>query len=756
VRVEASPPFLGAVLATLAAGMLGSLLGSAAGAATLSQRTPFDSLATHVAMSPDGRHLYQASVGSIDVFARDRDTGLLSRLLPDATDPDIAFELQVSPDGAFTYSLSNPGLERIRVHARDPVSGALDFVESVENFIPGQNADQLALLLSPDGRNVYVVTNGPDAVVVFSRDRATGRLTLVEVQSDGVPAGAREAVLSPDGKHLYLTSIPGSSIFVFQRSAATGALVFAAELALFVVDPARLVMSPDGGQLYVANGGSLRPWSLSAFQRDAATGSLTLGDVYYEAVGFSGEPIDLLVSTDGQRVEMLTKGGALGCATAIDVVRFSRSAATGLLAFRRVEPVPMSQLGPCTDYTAEAFAANGQQLYIAPLTNASGLSVFSLSELRLFERIPDGDGGLYPDGLDGAQALAVSPDGRNLYAAGRLDAALVTFERLPNGGLIHTDVEREGVGGVTGLDGAQALAIPPDGRHIYSASYLDSSFGLFARSDPSGTLGFLGAKGDDIPAGPVALAVSPDGKSVYAAGYLDDAISWYTRDAASGALTFAGRIEDDPSGGVIGLAAPQAIAISPDGRSLYVGSQAGGVALLQCNPSSGALAFVALFGPTDLTGILSLAVSPDGRQLYAASFDDSTLAVFSRNPANGDLALLEKHEDGVAPVAGLAGIDAIAVSGDGSRVYAASYTSGTLTAFARSRASGRLAYRESQGFVPSAAGVAVSPDRRNVYVAAWGNSVSVFVPEPAAAALGGAALAALVSCRRGRGARRAR
>ena len=40
--------------------------------------------------------------------------------------------------------------------------------------------------VSPDGKYVYAIGASDDAVAVFSRDSATGKLTFVEVQKDGV------------------------------------------------------------------------------------------------------------------------------------------------------------------------------------------------------------------------------------------------------------------------------------------------------------------------------------------------------------------------------------------------------------------------------------------------------------------------------------------------------------------------------------------------------------------------------------------
>ncbi len=76
---------------------------------------------------------------------------------------------------------------------------------------------------------------------------------------------------------------------------------------------------------------------------------------------------------------------------------------------------------------------------------------------------------------------------------------------------------------------------------------------------------------------PLGVAVSPDGRSVYVAAY--DRVEHFFA-AANGALTYDGCVSDDGSGGacadIPGTAAPLmgpvAVAVSPDGRSVYVAS----------------------------------------------------------------------------------------------------------------------------------------------------------------------------------------
>ncbi len=82
--------------------------------------------------------------------------------------------------------------------------------------------------------------------------------------------------------------------------------------------------------------------------------------------------------------------------------------------------------------------------------------------------------------------------------------------------------------------------------------------------------------GDPGMAGARGVVVSPDGRNVYVAAANAAAIAEYTR-AADGTLTYLGCIKDVGASATCGeqaqgLAAPQYVAISPDGKNVYVGS----------------------------------------------------------------------------------------------------------------------------------------------------------------------------------------
>src|SRR5262249_42859172 len=137
-----------------------------------------------------------------------------------------------------------------------------------------------------------------------------------------------------------------------------------------------------------------------------------------------------------------------------------------------------------------------------------------------------------------------------------------------------------------------------------------------------------------------------------------------------------------------------------------------------------------------------IAISPDGAHVYVASSKSNAVAVFSRNPATGKLAFVEKQQDGVNGVAGLSSVMAAAVSGDGKHVYACGF-GGAVVVFARNAATGALTFVESEHeAVNGVTGIVfcgslvVSPDGQHVYATgSIDDALAVFDRDPATGAL---------------------
>jgi 6-phosphogluconolactonase (cycloisomerase 2 family) len=228
-----------------------------------------------------------------------------------------------------------------------------------------------------------------------------------------------------------------------------------------------------------------------------------------------------------------------------------------------------------------------------------------------------------------------------------------------------------------------------------------------------------------------------------------------------------------------GLQDARSVAISRDGRFVYVASQGADAvaafarsartgALRQLQGANGCISDPAappstVCGRTanGLRGAMTATLSPDGRNLYVASIDGESVVSLTRDRRTGALrpvagaagCLKDPSAQGIACTASspaLHGARWVAVSPDGRNVYVAAPAADAIVAFARNPANGALrllpgmdecvkdARRAGTSCPISVHGlreprmVTVSPDGRNVYaVGEHSYSVVAFSRDPA-------------------------
>jgi DNA-binding beta-propeller fold protein YncE len=386
--------------------------------------------------------------------------------------------------------------------------------------------------VSPDSRNVYVASSIKSAVAVFDIDPATGGLTQKAGQdacvSESGSLGAcedgralqqvRGIAVSPDGRNVYAASLGSDAVLIFDRNPDTGAIDQKAGLAGCIsqsgtggactqsvgLDEAQdVTVTPDGRQVVVAGTVSN---SLVTFERDPMTGALT-------------------------PFECFTAGGTEGCTSAIAI-----SGAAGV-----------------------AVSPDGRNVYVASQSS---------NAIARFDRNPSdgsvtqpgdatacvaetGDGVTCEDGeaLTGAFRVAVSPNGRNVYAVARIDDSVLVFDRDPGAGTI---VQAAGTDGCTSssdpdcavgtaLDDPFGLAVSPDGESVFVAGSSSSAVAVFDRklnngllAQKTGTAGCWAENGGSCADGRgltavASVAASPDGRTVYAASFTSDAVATFDR-----------------------------------------------------------------------------------------------------------------------------------------------------------------------------------------------------------------------------------
>ena len=401
------------------------------------------------------------------------------------------------------------------------------------------------IALSPDDKFVYVAAFDDDAVAVFSRNLLTGALIFVEGIYDGAGSledmdGPNGIAVSPDGSHVYVASYFDDAVVWFSRDATTGRLTYVDRVKLgdpgiTTLDGAvNLAFSPAGDHLYVLSNNDN---SVTAFSRTPATGALALVDTETDDVSGTLGLLDLersIVSPDGKNVYVSSPATD-------NIAVFSRNTSSGVLTWMARIKDGDGLVDGLHAAKGLALDPTGAYLYVAGSSD-NAIAIFtrnpSTGALTYHSLLQDGVGGL--DWLDGPQVLVVSPAGDRLYLVSEDDNVLVIFSRDPATGLLaYLDHVLYVADWDAGLGPHESLALSADGHSLYVTSTNDESVALFQRHPSTGELAFSQQRKNlYYLGGPGGSAVSPDGERLYVAAHDDQILQVFNR-LPSGALTFA-------------------------------------------------------------------------------------------------------------------------------------------------------------------------------------------------------------------------
>ena len=338
--------------------------------------------------------------------------------------------------------------------------------------------------------------------------------------------------------------------------------------------------------------------------------------------------------------------------------------------------------------------------------------------------------------LDGLADIAMSRDGRHVYAVAQLSRAVAVLSRSRRTGVLRQPPGSAGcVSDLTAgcraarnLAVARAAAISRDDRFLYVAT--DGGLAVFARRR-DGSLrqlpgergcvredGALGCATARAVHGGRAVTLSPDGRTVYASG-LSSAVSIFRRNPSTGALTqlrgargcieertlapqgcargrglVAGRsllaVRDRLYAGSLGVGAvPAAVAVFERGRRGALRQLAGGRGCLNAAGTNGCARVRGLLGVHDIVP------RPGRRALYVAGSTDPSdggIAVLAlrrgarlRQPAGPRGCFTPDGSSGCTPMRGLLGAHTLTFSRDGRSAYVTSEVAAGTLAVLRGR-----------------------------------------------------------------------
>ncbi|MCH9650302.1 MAG: cadherin domain-containing protein [Deltaproteobacteria bacterium] len=473
----------------------------------------------------------------------------------------------------------------------------------------GQIAVSDVQSVDPDGDTegsglTYSITGGADQVF-FLIDPDTGVLTLttpIDFERPTDPDGngvleveitVTDSLAATDVQLLTVTisDINDPPSLVAGTPVFVTDEVFTRDLPLGLLDAQVVTVSSDGEFVYTGGEDFLTVW-----QRNRATGDIVFVETFEDDEnGIDGlaDPGEFLISPDGRHFYVTSRRD-------FSVSLFDRNVTTG--------------------------------------------------ELTYVESLYDGQGDIPPLAIEGAEALAVSPDGLNVYVGTELGRRIAVFSRNPlDGRLTLVQVVRDGTD-APGIFHVVSIAVSSGGDHVYTAADLDDTVSVFNRDSATGELTFVEEHRDGVGAvttldQATRVELSPDEKFLYAAARKDDALTVFSRndDSASpnyGRLTLLQSIRNGDGGGTVnGLTDPEDLRLSKDGRHVYTTGQRfsndGSMPTFARDPATGLLTFLGtLFdgtnGANNLRGLVELASSDDSRHIYAVSENDFSLTVLSR------------------------------------------------------------------------------------------------------------------------------
>lgn len=447
-----------------------------------------------------------------------------------------------------------------------------------------------------------------------------------------------------------------------------------------IFHPKAIAVSPDGANVYVVGGveaGNVAQsfGAVGILKRNPTTGEVTdVGCLSSDGTdgrdGASGlcTPTPSLLGADGVTVAPDGRTVFVTASSSGGIVAFAREPATGALSrlgCLQVTPRPGS---PCTaahifDGAADPISnASGSALYLASSLESAiaGLAAptpsgpegasapAAASVASLFTSTPgpvslnsciatNGDDGACAVGvaMKGVQALALGPEGKQLYAAAPSSHAVDVFSLGEAGGITQTGCTMASPppGLCTGsrfLDSPSQLAITPDGRDAYVADTgsTGAKIDVLARNPASGQLADIGCV-DHLPAPEKSEPNEEEEEPGERAEKEKEKQQEKEKEAA------------DPCTRVPGLEDVKTIAVGGEGSEIYAFGSGSAVSFSR-NAESGALTETACAAGEsesncsvlpDLTGVEAAAVSPDGRNVYVVTSNSKALLAFGIGPA---------------------------------------------------------------------------------------------------------------------------
>lgn len=302
-------------------------------------------------------------------------------------------------------------------------------------------------------------------------------------------------------------------------------------------NPSFLALHPGGRVLYAVNElatfGGAATGAVSAFAIDAVTGKLSLLD--QQASG-GADPCYLVVDRGGRNVLVANYNGGSVAVLPLGTDGRLRPAS----AVRR-------HVGTGPD-KARQERAHAHAIVLDPAERFALAADLGADRIFVY-RFDAAAGSIEPNDPEaaalepgaGPRHFAWHPSGAYLYAINELASTVTAFRYdAPRGALAPIQSATTLPAGFAGKNKAAEIAVSPDGRFLYASNRGDDSLALFGIDAASGALTPAG----HVPAGgrsPRHFAIDPTGRWLLAANEDSDTITVFRLDPATGRPAPVGR-----------------------------------------------------------------------------------------------------------------------------------------------------------------------------------------------------------------------
>jgi DNA-binding beta-propeller fold protein YncE len=340
---------------------------------------------------------------------------------------------------------------------------------------------------------------------------ATGHVMVLPVTASGgiapfnmltTGAAPRALVLTPNGKRLFVANSGGTTISGYDADAYSGALTADSPQVTPAPGPAALAVTPDGSMLFSANpSGSVSGFAIDQYGHLSSPplGGATLAGQGPDGIAVSPDGTLLFVAYGTtNKLAVFAIGAGASLSSPLQVV--DAGAAPGAITVApngsrvyvanagddNVSGFSVAPAGTLAPLTGSPYAAGDGAAGIAISPDGGRVLVANPTAGTISRFLVDTDGSLVPQldtttSLAGASAVAISPDGKSAYVAGATKVSAFSFS--PTAALTSRGTD------VTLLGQSAGIAVSPNLAPIATFEPVPSP----AESDTH----FLGALAND-------------------------------------------------------------------------------------------------------------------------------------------------------------------------------------------------------------------------------------------------------------------